>query len=143
MASGIRGLLMFTRYTYVCTTFNKQYLFRKVPILQVNRCLAASSNDYVKNNAYQDEQSDEEKDKYSPEHRKRLANYYSLFVGSLIGIISSSYLLYKKLGQVETEAMLEDCEKPNVLAKSKVLHKSEAGFKERKVFFMFVDITLC
>ena len=83
--------------------------------------------------------SDEEKAK-----RKKMAGYYSLLIAGLIGSVSSSYLLFWRLANVEakednTNELLAE-EKNHVVEKSKenqeednVVHKSKAGFRERKV----------
>ena len=83
--------------------------------------------------------SDEEKAK-----RKKMAGYYSLLIAGLIGSVSSSYLLFWRLANVEakedstTNELL--AEEKNHVEKSKenqeddnVVHKSKAGFRERKV----------
>ena len=87
--------------------------------------------------------TDEEKSQ-----RKRMGQYYSMLIASLVGLISSSYLLYIRMVNVEAKALedgsqetLRDQEKEeqqatqmNIKATEKVaLHKSKAGFRERKV----------
>lgn len=82
--------------------------------------------------------SDEEKAK-----RKKMAYYYSLLIAGLIGSVSSSYLLFWKLANVEAKEDSANellAEEKNHVEKSKenqdeenVVHKSKAGFRERKV----------
>ncbi|XP_057298068.1 calcium uptake protein 1, mitochondrial-like [Hydractinia symbiolongicarpus] len=74
-----------------------------------------------------------ESEKYTKEHRKRMANYYSLFIGSLVGIAGSSFLIYKKLTTAEAKALEDSVKEEVVEMSSGSLHKSQAGFKERKI----------
>jgi len=84
---------------------------------------------------------DEKPDKYAPEVRNKAAYNYSLLIGSLIGVFGSSYVLYKRNGEIEAKSidseLLKDEGVGEEVAKeedySKSLHKSQAGFKERKI----------
>ena len=87
-------------------------------------------------------------------HRKKMARQYSLLIASLIGFISSSFLLYKRMLNVEAKfvedgaatrsedhAGQEDSDsgkKEEEIA----LHKSKAGFRERKVKHGFENFLL-
>ncbi|XP_065051183.1 calcium uptake protein 1, mitochondrial-like [Rhopilema esculentum] len=80
--------------------------------------------------------------------RKKMGQYYSMLIAALVGLISSSYLLYIRMVNVEAKALedgsqetLRDQEREeqqatqvNTKATEKVaLHKSKAGFRERKI----------
>ena len=78
-------------------------------------------------------------------YRKKMGRYYSLLIAGLIGFISSSYLLYKRMLNVEAKSVEDSANNrneedgdhhSNVSGKNDVeiaLHKSKAGFRERKV----------
>ena len=78
-------------------------------------------------------------------HRTKMGRYYSLLIASLVGFISSSYLLYKRMLNVEAKSVEDNANNrsqedgdlhSNVSGNNDVeitLHKSKAGFRERKV----------
>ena len=97
-------------------------------------------------------------DKYSQQHRKKMANYYSVVIGSLIGLFGSCYMLYERIqvisieevkaetAEIESEELAESEELKAETAEvqseegaetaeieSGSLHKSDAGFKEKKI----------
>ena len=116
--------------------------------LKVKRCFTSQANS-VKHNFDNKRKLNEKEDKYSEETRKRYAKSYSLFIGSVVGILGSSYVLYKQSTQVEAKEIdhiedgIDDVEKLDMegieVAKhaecdhSSSIHKSHATFKERKV----------
>lgn len=78
------------------------------------------------------------------QHRRKMGNYYSMLIASSVGIIGSSYLLFQRFSKVEAKELLEGDESlvlddENVEKSQKkisselTLHKSQAGFRERKV----------
>ena len=84
--------------------------------------------------------------------RKKKGLYYSLLIASLVGLTSSSYLLYIRMlnveaksvedgGGVKSEGDLEDGTQPKQSSKKDdeiALHKSKAGFRERKVRKIYI-----
>jgi len=100
-------------------------------------------------------------DKYSEAYRKKMGNYYSLLIGSLVGMISSGWILYNNFyleaqeASAQEQESLEDGVDAAMMegevfvseggegtegsagvdadGKEGSLHKSEAGFKERKI----------
>lgn len=78
-------------------------------------------------------------------HRKKMGRYYSLLMGSLVAFISSSYLLYKRMINVEAKSVEDGVNIGNEESagdhssqsdkkdEEVALHKSKAGFRERKV----------
>lgn len=81
-------------------------------------------------------------------HRKKMGRYYSLLIAGLVGFISSTFLLYTRMVNVEAksvedgasiqneEDLIERGHQKNESEKKEeelALHKSKAGFRERKV----------
>lgn len=82
-------------------------------------------------------QSRQKKFEYPEEYRKKMGNYYSMLLASAVGVIGSSYLLFQRFSKVEAKE-LEGDEKNHVDLHTKsdtTLHKSQAGFRERKVLY--------
>ena len=145
MAS-FRSLVNIGKYSFV---LNNQVLRNHASrSLKVRRCFTSQTNS-VKQNFDSKSKLNEKEDKYSEETRKRYAKLYSLFIGSLVGIFGSSYVLYKQYTQIEAKEIddiddgIDDIEKLDMegieVAKyaecdhSSSIHKSHATFKERKV----------
>lgn len=86
-------------------------------------------------------------------HRRKMGNYYSMLIASSVGIIGSSYILFQRFSKVEAKELLEgdeslvlDGEDNDKSQKDSscelTLHKSQAGFRERKVgnkYFHFFE----
>ena len=84
----------------------------------------------------------EQKSRHSEEQRKKMGNYYSMFIASAVGIIGSSYILFQRFSKVEAKELLEDESALDIVdgdaskkssGQEMTLHKSQAGFRERKV----------
>lgn len=84
----------------------------------------------------------QQKSKYSEDEKRKVGNYYSMLLASSVGIIGSSYLLYKRYSKVEakelenedSEQQFEDTKVQNSSSSNEIaLHKSQAGFRERKI----------
>ena len=141
-----RSLVKIGKYSFI---LNNQSLRNHASrSLKVKRGLTSQANS-VKQNFDSKSKFNEKEDKYSEETRKRYAKSYSLFIGSLVGILGSSYILYRQYTQVEAKEIyniedgVDEVEKLDMegieAAKhaecdhSNAIHKSHATFKERKV----------
>ena len=78
--------------------------------------------------------------KNDEEHRRKMGNYYSMLIASSVGIIGSSFILFQRFSKVEAKELLEsdeslvlDDQNVEKSQKDMTLHKSQAGFRERKV----------
>jgi len=93
------------------------------------------------NKARQQHQN-EKKSKHSDEQRQKMGNYYSMFIASAVGILGSSYILFQRFSKVEAKELLEDDSALDLVdgdankkssGQEMTLHKSQAGFRERKI----------
>ena len=80
-------------------------------------------------------------------HRKKMGRFYSLLIAGMVGFISSSYVFYSRMLNVEAKSVedgantrneeeLVDGDQSKESGKKEeevALHKSKAGFRERKV----------
>lgn len=96
----------------------------QLSVINQSRCITSASQRGVFLSSTSKQQDEH---KYSDDHRKRMGRYYSLIIGSGIGMIGSLMLIYKKLNVKAEEVNTI----PEIEAGS--LHKSDAGFKERKI----------
>lgn len=108
-----------------------------------------NSSNALQNVQNQDGRKD---DKYTASHRKKMANYYSMLIASIVGMIGSSYLLYNKYHSVDAKDKeeVEDVD-GTTEEDSDTLHKSQAGFRERKVngihilysvFYIYIEVVI-
>ena len=117
--------------------------------LFLRRCLASQVHNLNKTTTSNRDGRDNSKQKHSEEARKKYGRYYSMFIGSLVGIFGSSYVLYQKYTQVEAKEIerSSDVESLDVdhhegRTHSSAVHKSHATFKERKVRSLVLFIYL-
>ena len=105
-----------------------------------------------RNTNSKDEKGHKNESGHTDKDRQRMGNYYSMLIASAVGIVGSSYILFQRFSKVEAKELGESAEslldknnekspKDNSTANNEVtLHKSQAGFRDRKVktrFFLY------
>ena len=107
---------------------------------------SAKTNDA--HQTFKKKQQTEKSEEYEDEYRRKMGNNYSMLIASTVGIIGSSYILFQRFSKVEAKELLEGDESllEHDISSQKdhnsssvgnhtemTLHKSQAGFRERKV----------